>query len=757
MRYQAIDLEVENNNYCGRFASPFHPDNWVVASGWKNQGDKQCSWDYMPTQDSKDNWSIPEDVDVLVGHNLRFDLQWLWKREELKNFIRRGGRVWCTQYAEYLLEGHDTDYHMVSLEDTSKRYGGTAKLDVCKVMWNNGMLTSQIPKHLLEDYLVGDEREGRNAGDVGNTEIVYLAQLKRAEEAGMLDIITARMDGYLATLEMEMNGVHVDVDTAMEDMAELQEECDGIVEKLKAGLPDDFPEEAEFNFGSSPQLSAFLFGGHVRYEWSEYYMDEEGNWARTQVDVKHLYVDGNKVPMDSMKPEEILKADRFKSGSKKGMIKNCNVKLPQGDLKKRRQSQIVKFPQYIKPLAEWKGTREDAIGMPVYSTASSIFDLLEDHKNKYVSMLARYKKITKSLSSFYISEDPKTGVKTGMLTFVKPEDSTINHHINHTSTKTGRNSAKEPNLQQTPRPSTAPVKRMFCSRYPGGMMGEVDYSQLEVVIQGFLSGDENLIRDLRAGVDFHVKRVAFKHHKSYEEVYPKCKDESHPEYEFWSKERTSCKVYSFQSQYGAGASTIAISSGMEEAEVKRIMDTEAKEYAKAAQYSEDVIAHLKKTGKPHKVEFANGGSMYIQKGYWRTPTNTRYCFRTERAPKWLQDRGVDQSFKPTQVKNYPTQGTGGEIMQVMLGVLFRKMVAKGWWSAEYAKGNVVPLLINTVHDCVWNDSPRELAEEALKFIASVLGDVKNTYMEKFGVDTIVEFPVDSEMGTDMCNMHHIDN
>lgn len=758
MTYQVLDLEVENNDWCGRFASPFCKDNWVVAYGWKHRGDTRNSWCYVPTPDAEHTYSIPEDVDLMIGHNFRFDLQWIWNRPDFQDFIRRGGRVWCTQYAEYLLEGQDPDYQMNRLEDLAVKYGGTKKIDEVKALWESGKKTSEIPEHLLIDYLVGTEDEKRSAGDIGNTELVYLAQLKRAKEEGMFDIIQARMDGYLATLEMEMNGVYVNMQTAMEDMAKLREECAGLVEKLKTKLPEDFPEKAEFNFNSSSQLSAFLFGGFVEYKWSDHYVDENtGELARTQVDVPHLYVDGEKRPVDEMSPEEILNADKYLSGKRKGQLKSCKVKLPVGELKKRVETKVVQFPQRLKPLAEWKGSRVDAVGRPVYSTASDVFDALEHHKNEAVKLLARYKKLTKNLGAFYLTEDEKSDKVTGMLTFVRPDTSTINHHINHTSTITGRNSCKNPNLQQVPRPTTAPVKRMFESRYKGGMMGEVDYSQLEVVVQGYLTGDENLIRDLRAGVDFHVKRVAFKHHKPYEEVYPMCKDESHPDYAFWSAERTSCKVYSFQSQYGAGASKIAVSSGMDVEEVKSIMEREAAEYAKAAQYHVDVENHLKKTAVPHKVEFAHGGHMYVKRAYWRTPTGTRYSWRSERAPKWLQDRGVDQSFKPTQIKNYPTQGTGGEIMQVMLGVLFRKMVARGWWSAEANKGKEVPLLVNTVHDCVWGDSPEQYAAEAFKFIASVLGDVKNTYQEKFGIDTIVDFPVDAEMGKNMCEMHHIEN
>src|SRR5690606_8024259 len=136
---------------------------------------------------------------------------WVWRHPSFKAFIERGGMVWCTQYAEYMLEAFDEDYHYNTLEQLSVKYGGTKKLDMVKAMWDAGHKTSEIPADMLIDYLVGDESEGRNAGDVGNTERVFLNQWARTNQEEMLPIILSRMDGYLASCEMEFNGVHVDI------------------------------------------------------------------------------------------------------------------------------------------------------------------------------------------------------------------------------------------------------------------------------------------------------------------------------------------------------------------------------------------------------------------------------------------------------------------------------------------------------------------------------------------------------------------
>lgn len=756
LKYQIYDGETENRPYYGRFSSPWHPENYMVAHGWKNKGDTQCSYSYQGTKSDSHSWSIPEDCQVLVGHNVRFDLTWIWRDPSFKAFIERGGLIWCTQYAEYLMEGHDDDYQMNSLEQLSKKYGGTVKVDAVKAMWEDGALTSEIPKDLLIDYLVGTEEEDRNGGDIGNTEKVYLAQIKRAEELGMMPIIKARMDGYLATTEMEVNGLHIDMQTAFKDMFEQQERLDVITKQLRSMLPDvGIPKQNPFNFGSGAQVSALLFGGYIKYEYSDYYTDEQtGELARSQVDVKHVYMlDGTFAPLDAVEAsEELLRtAVRYKSGDKKGELKCKNIKLPIGKLKKKRYKPIVAFPRQIEPLDEWEGKQTDALDKPIYSVGAEVIDCLIGEENEIAQEYYKYTKLKKVLDTYYLKttvKDGKIEKRQGMLTFVKPNQ-IINHYLNHTSTITGRMSAKEPNCQNIPRGDTAVVKRMFTSRFgEQGVCIEADYSQLEVVENGYLTKDPKLIADLLAGVDFHCKRVALKNHISYEEAVDLCKVQELPE---WKSERTKCKGYTFQREYGAGVKAIAKSTGMSVEEVTALGEAEDKEYAIKAAFSEQVKEEIEHTAEPHQIKFPYGGFKTIRKGFYTAPTGTRYAFRSEDAPKWLRDKGIDQTFKPTKIKNYPTQGTGGETMQVQLGILFRECVKRGWWSNN---DDSKALLVNTVHDCVWGDCHEEVHTEFGQVINSILSSVPETYMELFGVDVGVPFPVDVEYGRNMMEMGH---
>ena len=264
-KYLVYDRETENHEHKKRFASPFYAQNWTVALGWKKQGDAQCSYEYYPTKADEKPLRIDEDVSLLVGHNLKFDLLHGWRDPGLHAFFKRGGKIWCTQYAEYLLEAAHQDSHMNSMDGIAEKYGGRKKIDAVKALWDAGMLTSQIDKDMLIDYLVGTKDELRNSGDIGNTELIFLGQVRRAVELGMVTMIQARMDGLLCTTEMEHNGLKIDVAEAARRMKLMEAELEVVEKELVQYIPE-LPDGLEFNWNSNIHKSALIFGGVVRYE-----------------------------------------------------------------------------------------------------------------------------------------------------------------------------------------------------------------------------------------------------------------------------------------------------------------------------------------------------------------------------------------------------------------------------------------------------------------------------------------------------------
>lgn len=752
-KYLVFDLETETHERHKRKASPFVMENWVVARGWKKQGDQCNSWSYHPKHDRTTTLVIDPDVTLIVGFNIKFDLLWemCQGNTALHEFYKRGGQVWDCQYAEYLLRGQHPDSQMCSLDSIVESYGGRKKIDEVKLLWEAGVKTSEIQEDLLIDYLVGTEEESRNSGDIGNTELIFLGQVKLAVRQNQVKMIQDRMDGLLCTTEMEFRGLKVDIKEAARALAKRRDELATVSKELAGHLPE-LP--FEFNWGSRTQLSCLLFGGTVKYIKPAHYVDEKtGELARKKAYEDWPLVNGWAVHPDRIEAESLTQ-DTFVSGAKKGTPKFRRVEV-QGPLKTRLTDFFHEFPGITAPKDEWKGAQTDAKGGPVYGTGSDIIEELGKRDIPFLKALSKKQKLDKEIGTYYVVTKPN-GQMSGMLTCVQPADHMLHHKLNHSSTVTTRLSSNDPNLQNLPRNDLdadghqkSEVKAMFVSRFGEmGTMIEADYSQLEVVIQGVLSRDPALCQDLRDKIDFHCKRVSAKFGITYEAAVDWCKNDKHEDYKNGKKERTKCKIFSFQRAYGAGATTIALETGMSVEEVQDLMQKEDEMYPGVVRFNAEVESAVIKSAVPFNAAGEDGAWKTYRRGLWQAPTGTIYSFRSHDAPAFLQKRGQKDSFSPPELKNYPVQGFGGEVVQgVALGRLWRHFVSRDFyeWRA---------FLVNTVHDCVWADSMKEVRDEVCTDIKRVMESIPEWYNTRYGMQIDVPFPAEVEVGANMNNMAH---
>lgn len=740
--YKVLDLETENHKSRKRLGSPWDERNYIVARGWKNQGDARCSWTYYP-EPNKSTCDIEDGVTMLIGFNLKYDLLWemVNGNESLKAFYKRGGVIWDCQYAEYLLRGQTPDALYPSLDSIIESYGGRKKIDEVKKLWEAGLLTSQIHEDLLIDYLVGTEDEARNSGDIGNTELIFLGQIQKAIQKGMLRSIQFRMDGLCGTTEMEYNGLKIDLAEAGRRAVHLEEELDKTETEL-AGFIPELPEGLTFNWNSPIQKSSLIFGGSIKYEKKVPYKDETGEWARLKMYETWVLVGGEPVSAPQVLAEDLV-PDRFLSGKRKGEIKTRKVEV-EGPLKEKYHDFLFDLPGYTPPNSDWAGKLTDGRGGPVYSVGEDTLKELGRRDIPFTKALTSQAALSKELGTYYIRFDGKD--YTGMLTCVDPQTHFIHHKLNHVNTVTTRLSSSDPNLQNLARKDKSEVKRMFISRFlEDGMMLELDYSQLEVVIQGMLSQDAALMRDLIDKIDFHCKRVAAKHGISYEEALARCKDEGHPEYAKWKAERTKCKIFSFQRAYGAGAATISVETGIDVEEVKLMIEAEERMYPGIVAYNSRVETTVAKNA----VSFRDPerGWRPFRRGFYQAPTGCLYSFRSWDAPKFMKDKGIVDTFSPPELKNYPVQGTGGEVVQIIMGLIWRQYVATDNYGG-------LAYLCNTVHDCFWADTHKSVSAVVARDMHQIMESLPGVLEDAFGMPVGVPFPADVEWGPNMYDLKH---
>ncbi|MGG4901549.1 hypothetical protein ACLPBM_20350, partial [Escherichia coli] len=407
IRAQVIDVETENHDWYGELASPRCPDNYVVMQGQRDCVLTKDGWEFYEREEyrysSRADWEenkslhLHPDTNILVAHNAPYELSWWFEHygEEFKAFLLRGGRVFCTAYAEYLLTHQQSQYP--SLNETAPKYGGTHKVDAVKAMWESGYLTSQIDPELLSEYLSGP------SGDIENTTKVFVGQWAELNKQGMLPMALTRMEGMLMWAYMMHSGLHVDREVAERNRKELQDQIETLTKTLLGYLPDDMPEEAreQFKFSSAYHMSAFVFGGVMKYK-ARVPREKDGKPIYVRVDAP-LFKKGKETwakhtqdcqwDEDSglwYDPETKVHQTRYTAGKQKGEPKFEKLDTDEVDTKwgevlfelpgllrdkDRRAREIAdnlvwedpkKPGEYLRRTGDWVGKRKLADGTPVF-------------------------------------------------------------------------------------------------------------------------------------------------------------------------------------------------------------------------------------------------------------------------------------------------------------------------------------------------------------------------------------------------------
>ena len=754
MTYLVLDLETTIHSSYKRKGNPFDPLNHVVMTGWQRKGGPVESTYYGRVRPA-DGWLAPllEYVQLLVGHNIKFDLLHAIHRNP-KNlaawqaWVAKGGNVWDTQLAEYLLNGCEKSSHMLALDEVAPVYGGNVKFDEVKALWAAGVNTPDIDRDILTRYLCGhtDEHGQYSHGDIGNTEIIFLGQLKRARESKQVKSIMLNMGSLLCTIEMERNGMAVDKELGLRLAEELSKRLVILRAELDTFLPEGLP--FEFKWSSRQQLSALIFGGKVKYPVRVHQTDEDGKLAYAQKKEAHyLLNDGTTTAYPPAHPGAATLDSYavFKGGKNAGEFKTKQVTVPDLDKPKLKWEDFYyEFPRMTEPKAEWEGSVEG-----VYSVGAEIIKELGNRNIPFLKQLAEVIGLTKDLGTYYIVTDEETGESKGMLTLVQ-EDGIIHHSLNHTSTVTGRFSSSNPNLQNIPKGGKSDVKKVFVSRFEGGKIIQSDFTALEVYVQAILTNCRQLIEDLKAGLDMHCVRVAQKEGMDYAEVFRLAKTEGIPE---WDTKRTKAKVFSFQRAYGAGAAKISESTGMPLEEVEALIKAETERYPEIDAYYELVTAAVKRNRRatskfvPHPT--LRGAMCQIGKSHFVTPDNKRYSYEEQPSPEYLAKRGHLTSFSPTEIKNYVVQGAGGEWAKAAMWLAVRYFYLHRNFAGE-------ALLVNQVHDALYVDSALTSTPIAASSLHACMVAASEFMEWWFGWDCPVPVPSDTVVGDNMMEENKID-
>ena len=238
--YIIVDTETTTWNK----GHPFDPRNFCIALGLKTQNNTYTQYKIK----FKAEFS-PENNNVLVFFNAKFDLHWLQKLGIQTNHCP----IWDCQLAEFILSNQSNPFP--SLDDTCVKYGLGEKIQRIKEKyWDNGISTENIPMVELLDYL---------KRDLDLTEKLFFYQQEQfAKEPKKYELFKLQCEDLKVLQQIEWNGLLYNREKAKEKLIEYEYDL-----KNKESIIKSFCNYPSIlNINSNFHISALLHGGVIKQE-----------------------------------------------------------------------------------------------------------------------------------------------------------------------------------------------------------------------------------------------------------------------------------------------------------------------------------------------------------------------------------------------------------------------------------------------------------------------------------------------------------
>lgn len=262
------------------------------------------------------------------------------------------------------------------------------------------------------------------------------------------------------------------------------------------------------------------------------------------------------------------------------------------------------------PKKKKNGYPTDAETLEQYRASSPIFDLVLE-----------YRGLTKLYSTYAV----------GLRKVISPKDGRIHTSFNQYLTLTGRLSSAEPNLQNIPTRTELgrELRGFFVPGDKGSVLIDADYSQIELRVLAYLSGDETMVNAFETGEDIHIRTASNIFGVPAQYVTPEM--------------RSSAKTVNFSIIYGIGDFSLAKDIGVSVAEAKTYIQTYFKKYPKVKEYLDFLIEDAK------------------EKGYSKTMFG-----RIRYVPELKATNKNIVSFGKRVAMNTPIQGSAADIIKIAM-------------------------------------------------------------------------------------------
>ena len=676
-----VDVEVDLGGD-RKDPSPYNKDNTLVAIGYTYRAlDGSPIWNSDGAVYIKkfpvDNYYFYEFKEAIKGatyivaHNAKFDLAWL--REV---GVECDNKVIDTMISEYVLNKGIRG--KLSLDALSKKYNVIRKENLLGNALSVGLNYSDMSEEDQRKYL---------CYDVMSTAEVFEKQQKIFRKSANKSLIPIRdlMCQFCSVLtDIERSGMAIDLNVLTQVDKEYEREQAQLNSYLNQKVRS-LMGDLEVNLSSPEQLSQVIYSCKL--------VDKKSWKSLMNIGVDHRGKPMQRPTMDLNSFREAV-SSCFKRSKKVRSAKcpSCNglggyfkVKKDGTNFKKQTKCEVCAGKGIIYIDLEDRGglnlpPRLSLASAGGFKTDKNTLSMLlnevtEPEAKKFIESIVRLSAIETYRSAFI--EGIRKGIKS---------DGLLHANFNQCITATGRLSSSSPNLQNMPKGRLFPVRKAFISRFKGGELVEIDYSQLEFRVAGILATDEVVKREVESGFDVHAYTAKV------------LSDNGEP------TERGAAKASTFRPLYGGTQGTTA-------------QRTYFKEFFNKYKGIFKWHEHLQNEAIQHKVV--------------TTATGRQFSF-----PDCQRNFSGTATYK-TQIVNYPVQSVAtAEIVPLGVIILFNKLKELGLKS----------IVINTVHDSVLIDTHPDELDIVKQIGPQCLLEAQQEAKRRFGLSDYIPLEVEMSQG-----------
>tara|TARA_Y100000004_G_scaffold156072_1_gene180963 strand:- start:1946 stop:3976 length:2031 start_codon:yes stop_codon:yes gene_type:complete len=478
--YQVIDGKKD--------PSPKHPDNFIVSIGINDEYFFFKHSEYHGPIYKKEIQDILNETTLLVGHNIKFDLLWLWE-----SGFTYSGKIYDTMIGEYVL-GRGSKQSL-KLKDCCIRRNVSQKSDATEQYLKRDVSFENIPMRIVDEY-------GRQ--DILATRALFQSQMKDfrlPRNKGLLNTVRIMCQFCAILTKMEGNGIRIDIDKLNEVEKEFQLEHDKLRTEIDTIIHDKMGD-TKINPSSPEQLSMLIYGTKVvdKKGWiTDFNIGIDKYTKKPKKRPRMTKLEFKKTLMMHLMPVFKTKALQCSECKGKGYIQKYKVN---GD----KYKNMSKCPTCKSEGVIYKNTDVRA---GFGAKAQFVSDASEGGFKTDRITLQRLASQTEELNTFVNKITRYNALETYLSTFVegikkhtKP-NGFLYPNFMQCITRTGRLSSRDPNFQNQPRGGTFPIRKVITSRFENGKVAEIDFAQLEFRTAVFLAQDEQGMKDIENGVDVH--------------------------------------------------------------------------------------------------------------------------------------------------------------------------------------------------------------------------------------------------------------